>query len=119
MTQKKSPKNKKINYVAYNASLYKKDIELFIAEYEHLKDASPNKWIFYSENTKSIKDHFFSAELISLKECDHLDENFLKYLVVCENIIDVLLRRIDTLEKSIIGVQYDSKEVIQELIDDI
>lgn len=119
MTQKKSQKNKKTNGITSEKSFYKKDIVPFILEYEKLRDASPNKWIWYSEKTKAIKDHLFSIELISLKECDHLDENFLKYLVVCENIVDLLLRRIETLEKSVIGTQYDSKEVIQELIDDI
>ena len=118
MSQKKTLKNKKVHY-ANSRSVYKEDVTGVIADYNAHKEKSTHKFLFYSERTQSVKDHLFSSELLSLKELDNVDEDFLKYIVCCENIVDVLLRRIETLEKSILHIQYDSKDVIQELIDDI
>jgi len=121
MTQKKIPRNKRVHHASGSVkSVYKEDVAGMIQDYQDYREKSKHTYLFYSERTKTVKDHLFATELLSLKELeDVVDEDFLKYLVSCENIVEFLLRRIETLEKSILRVQYDSEDVIQELIDDI
>lgn len=111
--------------------IFKSELEPFIDVYQRMNKVltgrSVHGFFMYFENNN--RDHVMIVDdsgdpIISLlrnnKSAEYSNEDILRYLVSCENLIPLLLGRIRQLEKALTDSQSEYTEpILQELAEDL